>query len=459
MFVDREHELTSIEEKLNSNFFEFIVLYGRRRIGKTSLVLNSVKNREHVYYLAVEGDNLKHFKNYSSKVVPTIEYAKEDWEAYFKFLENKIVIIDEFPNLIKENPKVLSLFQRIIDTHLKNTKTKLIILGSSISMMGDKVLSYSSPLYGRKTGVLKIQPLKFKYLKEFFPNIDWKELVEIYGFTDGIPYYLEKIKLPFWDYLNTELHKIDSFLKYEIDFLMKYEFDEPIVYKKILEAIAYGNTTLGAIKDYIGVKHSDITPYLRNLIETEFIVKELPITESPKSKKGRYYIKDNFTAFYFKYIFPNLSAIEEGLFDVSEIKRDYNQYLGFRSEAESNENRRFSSNVFEKIVMEFLIDLNKQGKLPFKFLNIGRWWKKGEEIDIICLNKNEKKALFVEVKWRDLNTNDVNKILNDLKRKSDLVGLNEYEKYYAIVGRNVKNRSVSGLDELVFDLRDFDLIK
>jgi len=171
---------------------------------------------------------------------------------------------------------VLSLFQRIIDTHLKNTKTKLIILGSSISMMGDKVLSYSSPLYGRKTGVLKIQPLKFKYLKEFFPEADRKELVEIYGFADGIPYYLEKIKLPFWDYLNTELHKIDSFLKYEIDFLMKYEFDEPIMYKKILEAIAYGNTTLGAIKDYIGVKHSDITPYLRNLIETEFIIKELP---------------------------------------------------------------------------------------------------------------------------------------------------------------------------------------
>jgi AAA+ ATPase superfamily predicted ATPase len=109
--------------------------------------------------------------------------------------------------------------------------------------------------------------------------------------------------------------------------------------------------------------------------------------------------------------------------------------------------------------MEFLIDLNKQGKLPFKFLNIGRWWKKEEEIDIICLNKNEKKALFVEVKWRDLNTNDVNKILNDLKRKSDLVGLNGYEKYYAIVGRNVENRSVSRLDELVFDLRDFNLIK
>lgn len=109
--------------------------------------------------------------------------------------------------------------------------------------------------------------------------------------------------------------------------------------------------------------------------------------------------------------------------------------------------------------MEFLIDLNEQGKLPFKFLNIGGWWKKGEEIDIICLNKNEKKALFVEVKWKDLGDKDTNKIITDLKRKSDLVGLDGYEKYYAIVGRSVENKSVSGFDELVFDLEDFDLFK
>ncbi|ENN96236.1 ATPase [Methanocaldococcus villosus KIN24-T80] len=439
MFINREEELKALSEKLNSNTFEFVVIYGRRRIGKTKLALKSVENREHIYYLAVEGDNLKHFKRYVSKVVPTIEYAKEDWEAYFNFLKDKIIIIDEFPNLIKENPNILSLFQRIVDVHLKDTKTKLIILGSSISMMGEKILSYKSPLYGRKTGVLKIRPLKFKHLKEFFPNATWKELVEIYGFADGIPYYLEKIKLPFWDYLEEEIKRVDSFLRYEVDFLMKYEFEEPTTYKKILEAISFGNHSLGEIKNYLGVKHSDITPYLKNLIETEFIEREIPITESPKTKRGRYYIKDNFIAFYFRYIFPNLSAIEEGIFEIGEIKNDYNQYLGF---------------VFEKVAKEFLIELNKNNKLPFKFLNIGRWWKKGEEIDLIALNKNEKKALFVEVKWKNLKDRDIKKILNDLKRKSELVELGDYEKYYAIIGRRVENKEDK--DCLVFDLDDFD---
>ncbi|AEF96804.1 ATP-binding protein [Methanotorris igneus] len=439
MFINREEELKALSEKLNSNTFEFVVIYGRRRIGKTKLALKSVENKEHIYYLAVEGDNLKHFKRYASKVVPTIEYAREDWEAYFNFLKDKIIIIDEFPNLIKENPNILSLFQRIVDVHLKDTKTKLIILGSSISMMGEKVLSYKSPLYGRKTGVLKIKPLKFKHLKEFFPNATWKELVEIYGFADGIPYYLEKIKLPFWDYLEEEIKRVDSFLKYEVDFLMKYEFEEPTTYKKILEAISFGNHSLGEIKNYLGIKHSDITPYLKNLIETEFIEREIPITESPKTKRGRYYIKDNFIAFYFRYIFPNLSAIEEGIFEIGEIKNDYNQYLGF---------------VFEKVAKEFLIELNKNNKLPFKFLNIGRWWKKGEEVDLIALNKNEKRVLFVEVKWKNLKGKDVKKILNDLKRKSELVGLDDYEKYYAIIGRRVENKEDK--DCLLFDLGDFD---
>ena len=439
MFINREDELKALTEKLDSNNFEFIVIYGRRRIGKTKLALKSVENREHIYYLAVEGDNLKHFKRYALKVVPTIEYTKEDWEAYFNFLKDKIIIIDEFPNLIKENPNILSLFQRIIDVHLKDTKTKLIILGSSISMMGEKVLSYKSPLYGRKTGVLKIKPLKFKHLKEFFPKATWEELVEIYGFADGIPYYLEKIKLPFWSYLDEEIKRVDSFLRYEVDLLMRYEFEEPTTYKKILEAIAFGNHTLGEIKNYLGLKHSDLTPYLKNLIEVEFIEREIPITESPKTKKGRYYIKDNFIAFYFRYIFPNLSAIEEGIFDVDEIKADYNQYLGF---------------VFENVAKEFLIELNKIGKLPFKFLSIGRWWHKGEGIDLIALNKNEKKALFVEVKWIDLKDKDVKKIFKDLERKSKLVGLDDYEKHYAIIGKRIENKDFK--DYLVFDLDDFD---
>ena len=286
-FVNRKEELKALKDRLNSNNFELIIIYGRRRIGKTRLILEAVKNVEHVYYLAVEGDNLKHFKRFASKVVPEIAYAQEDWESYFHFLKDKIVIIDEFPNLIKEDSKVVSTFQRVVDLELKNTKTKLILLGSSVSMMSDKVLSYKSPLFGRRTASMKLKPLKFFHLKDFFPNLSWEEIVEIYGFTDGIPYYLEKVKLPFWNWLEEEFKKPDTFLKDELDFLMKYEFSDVTMYKKVLEAIAFGKNTPKEIRDYIKVKHSDLTPYLSNLIETEFVVRKVPVTEGVRSKKSR----------------------------------------------------------------------------------------------------------------------------------------------------------------------------
>ncbi len=438
LFIDREEELKAIRNRLGSNRFELIIIYGRRRIGKTRLVLEAVKDVEHVYYLAVEGDNLRYFKRVASKTVPELAYVQEDWEAYFNFLKNKIIIIDEFPNLIKENPGIVSLLQRIVDTILKNTKTKLVLLGSSISMMTSRVLSYKSPLYGRRTASIKLGPLKFFHLKEFFPKASWSELVEIYGFTDGIPYYIEKVKTPFWSWLKEELERPDTFLKDELDFLMKYEFTEIATYKRILEAIAHGKNTPKEIKEYVRMKHSDITQYLRNLIETGFIVREVPVTESPRSKKGRYYITDNFITFWFRYIHPNLSAIEEGIFDINEIKEDYPSYLGW---------------VFEKVAKQFLLELNKQGKLPFKFTRIGKWWHRDKEIDIVAFNEKEKKALFIEVKWSKLSSREASKLVSRLEQIVKYTGLEEYEKYYGIIARELEVK-----EEYMWDLRDFNKV-
>ncbi|WP_042686798.1 ATP-binding protein [Methermicoccus shengliensis] len=433
-FVDRVEELKALGERLDSDIFELIVIYGKRRVGKTRLVLEAVKEREHVYYLAVEGDNLRHFKRLASKLVPEISYAQEDWEAYFNFLKGKVVVIDEFPNLIKEDQKVVSLFQRAVDLILGNTGTKLILLGSSISMMSDRVLSYKSPLYGRFAS-MKLRPLKFFHLREFFPNLQWEELVEIYGFADGIPYHLEKVKPPFWKWLEGELKRPDTFLKDELDFLIKYEFSDVTTYKKILEAVALGKNTPKEIREHLKAKHSDITQYLKNLMETEFLVKRVPVTENASSKKGRYFIGDNFVAFWFRYIYPNLSAIEEGIFDLGEIKKDCANYLGM---------------VFEGIARQFLIELNRRERLPFKFSKIGGWWHKGEEVDLLALNEREKKALLVEVKWRELSERDIDRILGDLGRKAELIGLEGYEKYYGIVARRVSEK-----DELIWDLKDF----
>jgi len=440
-FVNREEELKSIRERLERKGFELIIIYGRRRIGKTRLILEAVKSLEHVYYLAVEGDNLKHFKRQASKVVPELKYSEEDWEAYFHFLRDKVVIIDEFQNLIKENPKIISIFQRIVDEILVNTNTKLVLLGSSVSIIGDKVLSYKSPLYGRRTASLKLGPLRFIHLREFFPKASPRELVEIFGLTDGIPFYIEKVKIPFWNWLEKELSRKDTFLLDEMDFLMKYEFTEISTYKKILEAIAHGKNTMKEIKDYLKMRHSDITPYIANLIEVGLVRKEIPITESPRSKKGRYYITDNFTRFWFRYIFPNLSGIEEGVFDIGLIKKDYDTYLG---------------HIYERIAREFMVDLAKKNALPVKPQKIGKWWHKGEEIDLVLINESEKKAMLAEVKWKDLSERDVYRIVSGLEKKADIIPLEGYEIFYCVIGRKIKDKEEVSKEALVYDLKDID---
>lgn len=449
-FINREKELEAIRKKLNSKDFEFYVIYGRRRIGKTTLSLVSVKNKKAIYYLATEENNLRKFKEVASKLIPEVKYAEEDLEAIFSFLKDKIIIIDEFPNLIKENPKVVSEMQRIVDLVLKKTKTKLIILGSSISMMESKVLSYRSPLYGRKTGQLKLKPLKFSQMRKFFPKASAEEAVEIFGFADGVPFYLEKTDYPFWKYLDKELKSVDSFLKTEVDFLMKYEFAETRTYKKILEAIALGNTKLGEIKNQIGFKKTDITPYLKNLMETEFIERTIPLLESVNSRKGRYYIKDNFVNFWFKFIYPNRSFMEERIFSAGEIKKKYNAYLGF---------------VFEKICKEFLIEKRKE--LPINFSKIGRQWgaipgaekKKNQyEIDLLALDNEAEQILFVECKWQNLKKERAKNILEELKKKSEFVEWNNKKRkeYFCLMAKKIENKKELRKEGfIVFDLGDF----
>ena len=390
-FINREKELKCLEERLNSNKFELIIIYGRRRIGKTSLVLKAIENKKHIYYLATESDNLRKFKEIGSKTIEILKDLKDDWEAIFKVLskENKlIIVIDEFPYLIKENKSIVSIFQRIVDLYLQNSNIKLVLLGSSISMMSDEILAYKSPLYGRKTSVLKIKKLKFRDFCKFFKNKNIHELIEIFGFCDGVPYYIKKIdgNKNFWVWLQDEINKIDSFIKYEVDFILKTEFENLRIYKRILEAISWGKTTRKEIKDFAQLQNIDISQYLVNLMETEFIVRKKPLFG--KERDGRYYLSDNFLKFWFRYIYPNLSLIEEGIFDVREIQKDYSTYLG---------------EIFEDVCLEYVFDIIKPKSIGKQWGRIPKKLQKENktvyEIDIVSYD--DSKLIFGECKWKD----------------------------------------------------------
>jgi len=443
-FKDRTKERQELDEVLNSKTFEFIVIYGRRRIGKTELILKATENKKRIYYLAIGAKNLERFYNICIGHYPQVSKLKMDWEVLFDFLKDnaETVVIDEFQNMIQEDANILNIFQSVTDTILKDSPLKLFLLGSSISVMTSRVLDHKSPLYGRKTGSLELKSVSFFDLKEFFPKADMEELVEIYGFADGVPYYLVRIDRSFWLWLKDEIEKERGFLKDEVDFLMRYEFEDVSTYKLILEAIAHGKTKLNEIKNYMNVKRTDISPYLRNFIEVGMIKREVPITENVRSRLGRYYISDNFLKFWFRYIYPNVSSIEEGIFDIDIIKGDYNRYLGY---------------IFEDVVKQFLI---KERDKIFKFSKIGKWWHKEREIDIVALNESTEEIMFIECKWQDLSAKQVDKILVELKEKSKFVRWNNdtRKEQFAIIVKHIKNKDKDKLRKkgvLVFDLADF----
>ncbi|MFO8017068.1 MAG: ATP-binding protein [Promethearchaeia archaeon] len=442
-FQNRKKELNELEEILDRDKFQLVIIYGRRRVGKTELILQATKNKKRLYYLAVGENNLERFYKASLSNLPEISKLKEDYEILFDHLKNKVevIILDEFQEMIKEDANILNLLQSIADNILKSSSLKLFLVGSSVSIITSKVLDYASPLYGRRSASLKLKPLDFFDFAQFFPGQNLKEQIEIYSFADGIPYYLNMIELPFWNWIANEFQKKSTIFLDEIDFLMRYEFTRPGTYKSILEAIAFGNNTLNEIKMYIKSKRTDISPYLKNLIEVDMITREVPITENVNSRRGRYFLKDHFLQFWFRFIYPNLSSIEEGVFEIELIQKQYPAYLG---------------PIFEDIIKNLLIRASDL----LEFTKIGRWWWKDHEIDLLALNQLNKVVTFIECKWQK-NVN-AKRIMKNLIKKTEHVDWysKERQENFMIFARSFYQTltEYKGKNVKCYDLDDIERI-
>ena len=342
-FVDRESELQFLKKTLRAPNFELIPIWGRRRIGKTELILMAMgkkKNKKGIYFLSTESSEIENLKQFQQDAAlclndETISDLSPNWETIFKYIgkKNTAVVIDEFPYLILANSAIPSIFQRIIDIHLKTSSTKLILCGSSIRMMESNVVEYKAPLYGRRTGQIKLNPLNFEHLHEFLPNYTFEDLVRVYGVTGGIPMYIlqfQKTK-SFWENVDEKILNPQTLLYFEADILLKSEFTQLRIYKSILREIAAGKTQMSEIRSALDLGKSDISPYLKNLYSIELVKREVPVTEDPlKSRQSIYKIHDNYMNFYFRYILPYKSMIESGNAGgvLGRIKKDYDMYLG-----------------------------------------------------------------------------------------------------------------------------------
>ncbi len=436
MFIDRESEISLLEDRLDLNRAEFIVLYGRRRIGKTTLLLELIRRHGGIYLLARETSKTENLRRFTEKLADHFEddllrtNPLQDWDSFFEYLSQKtssrqIVVLDEFPYLVKDDRSLPSVLQEYWDLKLSRTMIFLVICGSSVSMMG-RLLGYRNPLYGRRTAQLELKPMDFFSAKLFLPHSSVQDFVRVYGAVGGTPMYL----LEFSDGSGFRENLLNyfrrsSFLYQDALFVLREELDEPRNYFAIMEAVARGKTTLGEIMNETGLGRAIVGKYLSILRDLGFVRREVPITASWKSRKARYYVNDPYFAFWFRYVHPNNDLIEtdQGEILVDKVMEDYDQYLG---------------GVFEEIARQFLIRLNKDGALPLRFSRLGRWWYRDQEIDLVALDEVGKAALFVEVKWGDIQARTAEDLLRTLRRKSSTVGLDGWSLFYGIIARKLK---------------------
>lgn len=465
MFIGREYELNTLNKLYAKENFQFVVMYGRRRVGKTTLLSEFCKDKPSIFFVAEEYNNTISLKNFSKQILEYFNMTDflssfESWQKAFMFLNNQakekqlVLVMDEFPYLAQSNNTLPSLMQNLIDHYLKETKLFIIVCGSSMSFMEKEVLSYKSPLYGRRTAQMLIEPFNFYNSSKFFPNYSFEDRVTAYGVLGGIPQYLEKFnpKYSIEENIKEELLDKSSYLYEEPKNLLKQELREPAVYNSIIEAIAKGYTKLNEISTKIGEEKGKCSKYISSLQDLHIVFKETSIMEKENSRKTIYKINDNLFKFYYSFIFSNKSLIEQHMSDYlydNKIKQGIPKYLG---------------EIFENICLEFLILENKNLQLPFIFNKVGRWWgnnsktKSQDEIDIVAIN--EDSIIYGECKWRNEKLNM--EVVNSLIEKSNNGVFNKFvNKYYAFFSKSGFADSVVKFSEenkniILYDSKNID---
>lgn len=405
MFIGRDEELKALDNLYRSGKFEFVVIYGRRRVGKTALMNQFIGDKKSVYFMGVESNERQNLENLSKSIIEfssgiQAETSFVSFQAALEYVfklsekERMILAIDEYPYVARSSKSLASTLQLLIDKYKDTSKLMLILCGSSMSYMEDQVLAYKSPLYGRRTAQMKLLPFDFEESCRYLRKISDEDKALIYGIVGGTPQYLLQMsdKLSVEENIkNTYLNPM-SFLYEEPVNLLKQEVREPAIYTAIITAIATGHSRMSEISTKVGEDTNVCSNYLKNLINLGIIQKETPYGEKA-SRKSVYSIEDNMFYFWYRFVLDNSSVIARGAADMvyKRIEPQLSDYMG---------------RVFEEICMQYLWKRLLEGNVPIEFVSLGRWWgndpirKAQAEIDIMGEQDSES-ALFAECKWRN----------------------------------------------------------
>lgn len=453
-FYGRENELLELEKSFNSKNFEFTVIYGRRRVGKTYLIQKYIEDKECIYYMASQTGDLN-LERLSILVNEKMGFGNNGpiYKDYFTLFQavgrlakdkRMVFVIDEFPYIAESESGISSIIQSMCDHDWKDTKLHLILCGSSMSFMEKQVLSAKSPLYGRRTSQIKLNPFTFFETKKFLQGMDKEDIAVIHSVTGGVAEYISfvDVKLGLDDNLINLFFNPSGRLFEEPINLLNQELKSPEVYNQIIYAIANGASKNIDISNKTGISSGSLSPYLKNLIDLGLIKKETPYGKN-SGRKTIYRIKDGCFRFYYKYVlrFQSQIAAYQGEKLYREfVKEDLSNFMG---------------ESFEEISYEFFEKINKEAKLPGYVLSYGRWWgnnpieKKEEEIDL--LGEGKSFSIFGEFKWRnrDFEITELDKLIF----KSKFAPANQTDSYYLIITKkkfsDVMKKEIKNNDKIL----------
>ena len=421
MFLCREKELLKLNRRYQNNGLECIIIYGRRRVGKTALINEFIKDKPTIYFPALAANSrgnlaalskaIHIYQNpdsLSAPVYSSFDMAFSEITLLLKKNARLVFVIDEYPYLAKSDNSISSRLQHLLDHDWANSNLFLILCGSSVSFMEDEVLSDKSPLFGRRTGQFKIEPLTYLESARFHPELSPEENALIFGITGGIPHYIRKlnIRTTIKDALLENFFDTSSYLFEEPENLLKQELREHAVYNSIITAAANGAARQSEIASKAGIEITVSSKYLGVLNELGIIKKTEPVIDKSK-RKTLYRITDNFFRFWYRFVPENMMAISSGsiekTFDAA-VGKYLPEYMGL---------------VFEQICTQFLIYYADD--LPFQFINIGEWWgtdsirKKEAQLDIVAVGKEESLS------------SGRNLLIGSCKYKNELIGMDELQ--------------------------------
>ncbi|MCL2204050.1 MAG: ATP-binding protein [Defluviitaleaceae bacterium] len=405
MFIGRQRERSELERLYQSGTFQCVVMYGRRRVGKTALISEFIKAKEAIYFTGQETNDKDNLESLSQSIfaiskdfaasAPVFPGYKEALQAVFEIAEKRRIVlaIDEYPYLAYSYRGISSLLQTFIDKYKETSKLFIILCGSSLSFMENQVLGAKSPLFGRRTAQFRILPFDFFETAEYFADgsFNREDIALLYGITGGIPLYLSLMdtSLSVEANIKQNFFTTSGYLFEEPGNLVKQECREPAQYNAIIKAIATGASRLSEICGKVGMESGLCATYIGKLISIGIVKKEYPFREET-SKRTIYSLDDGMFRFWYRFVPDNMALIQRGEASLAyaQIMPQISAYMG---------------SVFEEICKQYLWRQNVAKQLPFLFTDAGRWWgahqkKKAEcEVDIIAANKDE--AIFAECKW------------------------------------------------------------